>query len=64
MRSNHFADDVSPALPWQWREQVPEWWFSKEAGFRLNEMLTLAGEELGVLSVRIQTRQLRQWNAY
>jgi uncharacterized ferritin-like protein (DUF455 family) len=42
-----FADDVSPALPWQWREQVPEWWFSKEAGFRLNEMLTLPGEELG-----------------
>ena len=41
------AGDVSPALPWQWRGEVPEWWFSKEAGFRLNEMLTSSGEEVG-----------------
>lgn len=35
------ADDVPCNLPWQWREDVPVWWFGKQSGVRLNENLGL-----------------------
>jgi uncharacterized ferritin-like protein (DUF455 family) len=34
------AGDISPKLPWQWQGDVPQWWFSKEAGCRLSELLS------------------------
>ncbi len=33
------APDISPSLPWQWREPLPAAWLSKEIGLRLEEML-------------------------
>ncbi len=39
------AGDVSPNLPWQWRGSAPDWWLSKEAGFRLVRMLATAEAE-------------------
>lgn len=41
------ANEISPSLPWQWRGDFPQWWLSKEAGWRLNEMLKRSGEEHG-----------------
>ena len=38
------ADHMSPSLPWQWQGDVPHWWFSKEAGCRLGDMLSATGE--------------------
>jgi uncharacterized ferritin-like protein (DUF455 family) len=35
------ADDVSPSVPWQWREPIPREWLSKEIGLRLEELLGL-----------------------
>ena len=42
-----FAGDVSPNLPWQWRESVPPLWFSKESGQSLMDKLGIAGESTG-----------------
>ncbi|MCW1887118.1 ferritin-like domain-containing protein [Luteolibacter flavescens] len=36
------AEDVSPNVPWQWREPVPREWLSKEIGIRLEEVLGLS----------------------
>ena len=49
------ADDISPSLPWQWRGDVPAWWFSKEAGCRLNSMLSPMGEDGGFFCTEIDT---------
>lgn len=38
------ADQISPRLPWQWQGNTPHWWFSKEAGCRLAEMLPAKGK--------------------
>lgn len=35
------AGEVSPSVPWQWREAVPREWFSKEIGLRLEKVLDL-----------------------
>ena len=32
---------VQPHVPWQWCEEVPTWWFSKESGALLNDRLGL-----------------------
>jgi uncharacterized ferritin-like protein (DUF455 family) len=37
------ADDVSPNVPWQWREPLPREWLSKEIGLRLEQVLGLPG---------------------
>ncbi len=39
-----YADHVSPRLPWQWQGGTPSWWFSKEAGCRLDDRLSGTGE--------------------
>jgi uncharacterized ferritin-like protein (DUF455 family) len=36
------AEHVSPSVPWQWREALPELWFSKEVGVRLMECLGIS----------------------
>jgi len=36
------AGQVSPAVPWQWREAVPAEWLSKEIGVRLLEQMGVA----------------------
>jgi len=36
------AGDVSSAVPWQWRADVPAWWLSKQSGVLLNERLGLS----------------------
>ena len=36
------AGHVSPSVPWQWREALPELWFSKEIGVRLMELLDIS----------------------
>lgn len=41
------ANEISPNLPWQWRGDFPDWWLSKEAGWRFNQMLKSSGEEYG-----------------
>ena len=41
------AAQVSPAVPWQWREAVPPEWLSKEIGVRLLEKLGV--EDRGVV---------------
>jgi uncharacterized ferritin-like protein (DUF455 family) len=41
------SDDVSPHVPWQWREPVPEEWLSKEIGLQLENVLGLS--EIGQL---------------
>lgn len=35
----HIADDVSPGMDHPWREPLPNEWFSKEIGLRLENML-------------------------
>jgi len=39
-----FAGQMSPRVPWQWREPLPSDWFSKEIGIRLEHLLDLGGE--------------------
>ena len=36
------AGDVSPNVPWQWREPLPPEWLSKEIGIRLEKVLGLS----------------------
>ncbi len=38
------AADVSPNVPWQWRESLPSLWFSKEIGIELEKRLGLEQE--------------------
>lgn len=38
------ASDVSPNVPWQWRDPLPALWFSKEIGIELEKRLGLEGE--------------------
>lgn len=49
------AGDVSVNLPWQWREMVPSFWFSKEVGHRLSSSLGLEGEECGVFCSDVES---------
>ena len=42
------AADVSSKLPWQWQGSAAAFWFSKEAGHRLNERLGVEEEPYGV----------------
>lgn len=35
------AGEVSPNVPWQWREPLPPTWLSKEIGLRLEQVLDL-----------------------
>lgn len=39
-----FAGQMSPRVPWHWREALPAEWFSKVIGIRLEELLGLSGE--------------------
>jgi len=48
------ADDVSPAVSWQWREPLPALWFSKELGIRLEAQLDCPGER-GVVCRDLET---------
>ncbi|QJE96345.1 ferritin-like domain-containing protein [Luteolibacter luteus] len=43
-----FAGQMSPRVPWHWREASPAEWFSKVIGIRLEELLGL-GEESGTI---------------
>jgi uncharacterized ferritin-like protein (DUF455 family) len=48
------AEDVSPAVAWQWREPLPALWFSKELGVRLETLLDCSGER-GVVCRDLET---------
>ena len=51
------ADDVSPAVSWQWRAPLPGLWFSKELGVLLETRLDCPGER-GVVCRDVETAMM------